>query len=748
MARAGSFRISRVVLVAVLALPVSVVTATTAAPSASAAIAPRGTATSVSYASSSTSTFTLTPPTGTVAGDVLVASIGLGLTGAATQPTLTPPTGWTLVQRTNHGTSDAMAVLAHTFVAGETAYSFATGVAVGGVGVLSAWSGVDTDNPVNVVAGLDTTGSASTVSTPSVTTTTASTLLVASYYAYRGGATGTVWTAPSGMTLAKTVNNGSSRSGSVSWMVQAAAGASGAKTATTSVPQDFGDAILVALRPAVVASGPVPLIIDTDLFSDADDVGALATAFGLQRLNEAKVVAIGINTRLSRPSVATTSWKCAAAIAQWYGSPNIPIGTDMPNNGTALNTADFATPCAARASVATPTPASAVSVFRQALVGQPNGSVVVVEAGYQENLSALLASPADGISPLTGSALVAQKVKMLVVVGGGYPSRAGENNLIGNPTAAQTVATAWPTKIVWSGYEVGNVVNTGSTISAVHPTTSPVRISYEAFVGPNNYIPSWDLTAVYHAVRFGDTRLTPVGPGTNTITGAGANSFAAGTGNQYYLALSNVTALNASIESLLGQLPPASGPTDDFAGNIIDPAKWTTVNSGSSVAAASQQLQITHPAGAWTSGTLRSVAAFTATGKTVQVQVVRAANNGVGGATFGETTVVLRLDATHFVEFFIAGSSLTAWVNSGSGAVNKTPAYPAYNASTMQWLRFRESAGTLYWEYASGATVPGPWTALFSMATPISLAAVRYELDAGANVTTNDIATFDNVVTV
>lgn len=730
-----------------VAVPLSVLTSTSLAPPALAAIAMRGMATSVSYPSSSTTAFTLTTPSGTVAGDVVLASIGLGVTGAASQVTLTPPSGWTLVQRTNHGSSDALAVFAHTFVTGETSYSFATGVAVGGIGVLSAWSGVDTDNPVNAMAGLDASGSTTTVSAPSIMTTTTNTLLVANYYAYRGGAAGTVWTAPGGMTLARTVTNGSSRSGSVSSVVQAAAGASGAKTATASVSQDFADAILIALRPTVVASGPVPLIIDTDLFSDADDVGALATAFGLQLLNEAKIVAIGVNTRLSRPSVATTSWKCAAAIAQWYGMPTIPIGTDMPNNGTAVNTADFATPCAARAAPATPTPLSAVSVFRQALVGQPNSSVVIVEAGYQENLTALLASPADGISALTGSALIAQKVKMLVVVGGGYPSRAGENNLVGNPAAAQTVATTWPTKIVWSGYEVGNVVNTGNTISAVHPTTSPVRISYEAFVGPNNYIPSWDLTAVYHAVRFGDLKLTQVGPGTNTITGAGANTFTAGAGNQYYLSLTNTTALNAAIESVLDQLPPTPGPTDDFSSNTIDPAKWTILNSGSTVAAASQQLQITHPAGPWTSSSLRSVAAFNATGKTTRVQVIRAANSGVGGATFGETTVLLRVDATHYVQFFIAGSSLTAWVNTGAGVVNQTPAYPAYTAATMQWLRFRESAGTLFWEYAAGATTPGPWTTLFSMANPINVAAVRLELDAGANVAATDIATFDNIVT-
>ena len=127
---------------------------------------------------------------------------------------------------------------------------------------------------------------------------------------------------------------------------------------------------------------PVPLIVDTDIFSDADDVGALATAFGLQINGEARVIAIGINTRLSRPSVAANSWKCAAAVAQFYNSGSIPIGTDKPDNGNDRNNPDFIKPCARLASPSTPTPDTAVNVFRRALAAQADGSVVMVGVGY------------------------------------------------------------------------------------------------------------------------------------------------------------------------------------------------------------------------------------------------------------------------------------------------------------------------------------------------------------------------------
>ncbi len=127
---------------------------------------------------------------------------------------------------------------------------------------------------------------------------------------------------------------------------------------------------------------------------------------------------------------------------------------------------DFAGPCGRLAPASATAPAAAVDVYRRALASQPDNAVVIASAGYLGNLADLLKSPADAISPLSGRDLVARKVRTLVAMGGGYPSRSGENNLAGDPAAAQYVSANWPTKLVWSGYEVGDVVHTGQTISA------------------------------------------------------------------------------------------------------------------------------------------------------------------------------------------------------------------------------------------------------------------------------------------
>jgi Inosine-uridine preferring nucleoside hydrolase len=341
--------------------------------------------------------------------------------------------------------------------------------------------------------------------------------------------------------------------------------------------------VLMALLAASVVAAPtlrvgaatprVPVILDTDIYSGGDDIGAVATLFAFDLRGQDNVIAMGVDTRYNRPAVSANSWKCVAAIAQFYGYPNMPIGSDMPDNGPpAPSSDDFINPCAALASPNTPAPGSAVEVYRKALVSQADDSVVIVCTGYEENIDNLLKSSPDSISPLSGRALVAEKVKELVMMGGGYPSRDGENNFEGDAGAASDVATNWPTKIVYSGYEVGDEVFTGETVTKTHPSDSPVRVALEAFAGPNEAIASYDLTAAYHAIDPSDPNLSEVGPGTNAIDEYGDNTFTLGTGDEYYLTLGNVTELEASLESLWDTLPGTASQGLSFTTSPPSPA--------------------------------------------------------------------------------------------------------------------------------------------------------------------------------
>ena len=239
---------------------------------ASASITARGPADVTTYASDSTKSLRASAPAGAQAGDVLTATIGFGSSGAKSQPTLTAPAGWTLASRTNQGKVGALAVYHHVYAAGESAYTWTTSTSVGGVVSVAAFGGVDTANPIDASAGRSITQRSSSIATPSVTTSSPGDMLVAGYFGYRGAGGGTAWTPPSGMAeLADASNSSGSRSGSVAAAEQPSAGATGAKTATTSAAQDYAVATLTALRPKSGATSSAPTI-------SAVRAGAITTA--------------------------------------------------------------------------------------------------------------------------------------------------------------------------------------------------------------------------------------------------------------------------------------------------------------------------------------------------------------------------------------------------------------------------------------------------------------------------------------
>jgi hypothetical protein len=181
---------------------------------------------------------------------VLVASIAVTPSSVA----ITPPSGWTLVRRLDNPgpTSNSLAVYYRVKIAadGEPAsYVWGVSGATFAVGGIQVFSNVDTTNPIDAENG-QSTPSSLTHAAPGVTTSTANAMLVASH-AY---ASSRSWQPPSGMT--ETFDRPSGANSDIGLtiegtrMLQAVAGASGAKTATAAQYPDAGNAHLLALRPA------------------------------------------------------------------------------------------------------------------------------------------------------------------------------------------------------------------------------------------------------------------------------------------------------------------------------------------------------------------------------------------------------------------------------------------------------------------------------------------------------------------
>src|SRR6201999_108803 len=139
------------------------------------------------------------------------------------------------------------------------------------------------------------------------------------------------------------------------------------------------------------------------------------------------------------------------------------------------------------------------------LVSQPDNSVTIVTIGFLTNLSNLLNSGADEYSALDGKQLVKKKVKLLVCMGGRFPS-GYEFNVMKDAAASQNVYDNWPTQVIFSGFEIGDHLKAG--LPLIHnktiqndPVKDVFRISIPLAKEDSVGRKSWDETAVLVAIK-------------------------------------------------------------------------------------------------------------------------------------------------------------------------------------------------------------------------------------------------------
>ncbi len=286
----------------------------------------------------------------------------------------------------------------------------------------------------------------------------------------------------------------------------------------------------VALCPLVLAGQPVKVIYDTDLESDVDDVAATAILHVLADRGEAEILATMVS--LSNPGSAP----CLDAINTFYGRPDLPIGVPK---GQAVNRksvyAQSVTETYPHSVATADSLPDAAKLYRQLLASQPDSSVVIVSVGYLTNLSRLLHTPPDSISPLSGSALVRQKVKHYVCMGGRFPKNT-DPGVFGNwkpdPAATSDVVEHWPTPILFSGGgpQLANLYQTGGTLPTQTDENNIVRRAYAWFferagwaTGPTHH--SADLLAVLIAVRGLGDHFTQECQGHNQVFADGTHEW-------------------------------------------------------------------------------------------------------------------------------------------------------------------------------------------------------------------------------
>jgi len=280
---------------------------------------------------------------------------------------------------------------------------------------------------------------------------------------------------------------------------------------------------------------PVPIIFDSDIGPDYDDVVAITMLHAFADSGEAKILA----------TVASDKYPNAAAVLSvfntYFKRPNIPIGI-VKGNGVNLSDeqhwSDTLVAKYPHKIKSNDEAENAVTVYRKILSQQPDNSVTIVTVGFLTNLANLMNSKPDKYSPLDGTTLIHKKVKRLVSMAGRFPE-GKEFNVFMDSTSSQIVFSKWPTEVIFSGFEIGEKIKTGLPLvqnNAIQNSSvkDVFRICLLMAEEDHNGRSSWDETAVLVAVK-GFEPYYSVESGSIIVNDDGSNSWDKDGNNQFYL---------------------------------------------------------------------------------------------------------------------------------------------------------------------------------------------------------------------
>lgn len=275
---------------------------------------------------------------------------------------------------------------------------------------------------------------------------------------------------------------------------------------------------------------PLPVVYITDMSADEGDANATAGGCVLHRLGCIQILAIACSTS------NTKAPGCIAALLKFYGVTGVQLGTwkgaafDPEGElwAAAVYDAFPRDPDGVTVGLAS-TVADADTVLAAVLAARTAADVHIIELGPLNVTSQLLDDH---------PALCATKVARLHVMGGKYPTNAGdaEWNFLQDPAAAANVAANWPTEIGYQGFEVGEQIIVGlnhASKTSAHPLYVAADVGGSLVSGR----PAWDDFTVLDALfgpEYGDVIRVR---GSNSVNAStGKNTFTpSAAGKDYYV---------------------------------------------------------------------------------------------------------------------------------------------------------------------------------------------------------------------
>lgn len=269
-------------------------------------------------------------------------------------------------------------------------------------------------------------------------------------------------------------------------------------------------ALLAASTAAALNAAPPKVIFDTDMYTDYDDVGALAVLHALADAGECEIAAVGCNTW----GEGNRSVAACEVVNAYYGREALAVGCarsggrqgpgarghglpeKYPQWAKHLSTAD--------APLAT-------DVYLATLRKAPDKSVVICSVGFLNNIADLLRADKE---------LVERKVRLWVAMACSYPDGEEYNSKF-DPQASDYAFSNWPrtVPIVWTDFQYGRDCYTGRAVAELPGDGNPVKDAFASRLTPRSKViprgvpgqqptwdqieghPSWDETAVLIAVR-------------------------------------------------------------------------------------------------------------------------------------------------------------------------------------------------------------------------------------------------------
>jgi pyrimidine-specific ribonucleoside hydrolase len=292
---------------------------------------------------------------------------------------------------------------------------------------------------------------------------------------------------------------------------------------------------LVSVLSQAQKAKPVPVIFDSDMGPDYDDVGAITLLHAFADSGDINILA----------TVASTKYEGVAAVFNvlntYFNRPGLLIGVPK---GTALELKDdqhwtdtllLKYPHKIKKNDEV---LSATEVYRKALASQPDRSVTIITVGFLTNLADLLQSSPDKYSKLTGKELVKKKVKQLVCMAGSFPA-GNEFNVRMDAASSKIVFENWETPILFSGVEIGMKIKTGLPLVndrsiKNNPVKDVFRICIPLSSQDSTGRMSWDQTAVLIAVK-GYKPWWNIQTGKIKVAGDGSNTWENGDSLHNYL---------------------------------------------------------------------------------------------------------------------------------------------------------------------------------------------------------------------